>query len=156
MPPVHRDGAQLGTEHRPDASNATTMLKITCGPAKGGRQRATSRRRYPRNWPEISRAIRFGRAGGRCECTGECGAGHAGRCEARHGQAHPVTGSRVVLTTAHRDHTPENCAPENLFAACQRCHLAYDRDQHRESAAWTRAGRPARQLELFTMTGAAA
>jgi hypothetical protein len=60
--------------------------------------RAAEQRRYPRNWPEISKAIRFDRAGGRCECTGERGAGHEGRCEARHRQPHPVTGSKVVLT----------------------------------------------------------
>ena len=83
--------------------------------------RAANRGRYPADWPQISVAIRFGRAGGQCECGGECGTGHAGRCEARHGQAHPVTGSLVVLTTAHRDHMPEHCCPANLFAACQRC-----------------------------------
>jgi 5-methylcytosine-specific restriction endonuclease McrA len=118
--------------------------------------RAADRRRYPHDWPEISKAIRFGRAGGRCECAGECGAGHEGRCEARHGQPHPVTGSKVVLTTAHRDHQPENCDPANLFAACQRCHLRYDADLHRANAAWTRAGRPDQQLELFPGTEAAA
>lgn len=111
--------------------------------------RSADKRRYPPNWQQISKSIRFDRAGGRCECTGECGAGHQGRCEARHGQPHPVAGSKVVLTTAHRDHEPRNCAPENLFAACQRCHLRYDRDQHAATRAWTRAGRPDVQLELF-------
>jgi len=45
--------------------------------------RAADRGRYPADWPQISVAIRFGRAGGQCECAGECGTGHAGRCEAR-------------------------------------------------------------------------
>ena len=112
--------------------------------------RPADKRRYPPNWRQISKSIRFDRAGGRCECTGECGAGHKGRCEARHGQPHPVTGSKVVLTTAHRDHEPRNCAPENLFAACQRCHLRYDAELHKANAAWTRAGRPPVQLELFS------
>lgn len=112
--------------------------------------RAADKRRYPPNWRQISKSIRFDRAGGQCECTGECGAGHEGRCEARHGQPHQVTGSKVVLTTAHRDREPRNCAPENLFAACQRCHIWYDRDQHRANAAWTSAGRPPVQLELFS------
>jgi hypothetical protein len=156
MPPVYGDGPQVGTEGHLDASNATTTLKITRGFVKGGRQRATSRRRYPRNWPEVSKAIRFGRAGGRRECTGECGAGHEGRCEARHGQPHPVTASKVVLTTAHLDHTLENCNPANLRAFCRRCHLRYDADLHAATAAWTRAGRPDQQLELFPATGAAA
>ena len=118
--------------------------------------RAADKQRYPSNWPQISKAIRFDRAGSRCECTGKCGAGHEGRCEARNGQPSPYTGSKVVLTVAHLDHTPENCDPVNLRAMCQRCHLAYDRDLHRANAAWTRAGRPDIQLELFSATGAAA
>lgn len=88
------------------------------------------RQRYPANWPEISHRIRFERAGGRCECQGECGHDHSGRCEAKHGLPHPVTGSKVVLTTAHRNHTPEDCRDEVLFAACQRCHLSFDRAHH--------------------------
>jgi 5-methylcytosine-specific restriction endonuclease McrA len=44
----------------------------------------------------------------------------------------------VVLTTAHRDHMPEHCAETNLFAACQRCHLAYDSGHHRETRNRTR------------------
>jgi hypothetical protein len=98
--------------------------------------------RYPPDWPEISKRIRFDRAGGRCECIGECGT-HAGRCWAEHGQEHPDTGSRVVLTTAHRDHQPENCDDDNLFAGCQRCHLAYDAHIHAANAARTRATRRA-------------
>lgn len=105
--------------------------------------RAAERHRYPPDWPAISKAIRFGRAAGRCECEGECGTGHAGRCTARHGQPAPASGKTVVLTTAHRDHQPENCDPGNLFAACQRCHLAYDAQLHRLNAARTRVGRAA-------------
>ena len=111
---------------------------------------------YPRNWPEISTSVKVGRAGGRCECSGQCGSGHEGRCEARPGQPHPITGSMVVLSVAYRDHEPRNCSLENLFAACQRCHIWFDRDQHRETAAWTRAGRPPIQLELDLFPGAAA
>lgn len=37
---------------------------------------------------------------------------------------------RIVLTIAHLDHTPENCAPENLAALCQKCHLNYDQQYH--------------------------
>lgn len=33
---------------------------------------------------------------------------------------------RVVLTVAHLDHIPENCADDNLRAWCQRCHNIYD------------------------------
>jgi hypothetical protein len=75
--------------------------------------------RYPKNWPDISRTIRFDRAGGRCE---ECGA--------KNYRPHPDTGSKVVLTVAHLNHTPEDCRPENLRALCQRCHLHLDRHIH--------------------------
>jgi hypothetical protein len=93
-----------------------------------------NRGRYPSDWKAISLRIRFARAGGQCECDGRCGQDHAGgRCAARHGLPHPDTGSVVVLTTMHLDHTPENCADDNLSAGCQRCHLRYDRAHHAES-----------------------
>lgn len=94
--------------------------------------------RYPKGWPAISSRIRFERAEGRCECDGECGRLHAGRCHATHGRPHPITGSKVVLTVAHLDHTPENCDDANLRAMCQRCHLSYDGPHHAETAAQTR------------------
>lgn len=100
--------------------------------------RPENRKRYPADWKAISARIRFVRAASRCECAGECGLDHDGRCTAQHGHAHPATGSKVVLTTAHRDHTPENVDDSNLFAACQRCHLRYDAAHHRETAAATR------------------
>lgn len=80
---------------------------------------------YPPDWAEISQRIRFERAGGRCEFEVN---GH--RCEARHGETHPVTGSKVVLTTAHLDHDPTNNEDSNLKAGCQRCHLRYDAEHH--------------------------
>jgi hypothetical protein len=106
--------------------------------------RPENRHRYPTDWPTISWAIRDGRAGWRCECTGLCGrpAGHLagdGRCRNRQGQRTAETGARVVLTVAHLDHTPENCDPANLAAMCQGCHLHYDRDHHAETRAAARA-----------------
>jgi hypothetical protein len=98
-----------------------------------------ARRRYPTDWPAISHRIRFVRAAGRCECDGECGTGHDSRCLAVHGAPSPLTGATVVLTTAHLDHTPENCDDGNLVAMCQRCHLAYDRFHHAETRAQNRA-----------------
>jgi hypothetical protein len=94
--------------------------------------------RYPADWKAISAAIRK-RAGNRCECLGECGRGtHEGRCP--NWQSGPAygTGSRVVLTTAHLDHTPENCDPSNLRSMCQGCHLHYDREHHAQTAYRTR------------------
>lgn len=102
--------------------------------------------RYPDDWALISARIRFVRAGARCECDGRCGSrdGHLWnpigefRCVAHHMNPHPVTGSKVILTVAHLDHQPENCADENLMAMCQRCHLAYDRDHHAVTRAATK------------------
>jgi len=53
----------------------------------------------------------------------------------------------IVLTVAHLDHTPENCAEENLRALCQRCHLAYDLPHHLQTAyATRRAGKAVADL----------
>ncbi len=84
---------------------------------------------YPRDWPAISRRIRE-RAGNRCE---ECGA--------ENGRPNPRTGSRVVLTVAHLDHDPRNCADGNLRALCQLCHLRYDAAEHARNAQRTRERR---------------
>jgi hypothetical protein len=50
----------------------------------------------------------------------------------------------VVLTTAHLDHTPENCDEENLRAMCQGCHLHYDKEHHEQTR------RRTRERELLT------
>lgn len=93
--------------------------------------RPENRARYPKDWKAISHRIRFDRAGGRCECTGQCGIDHDGRCEAKHNEPHPTTGSKVVLTTMHMDHTPENNSDDNLMAGCQQCHNRYDAPMRR-------------------------
>ena len=54
----------------------------------------------------------------------------------------------IVLTIAHLDHVPENCAPENLKALCQRCHLRYDAAHHAETARVTRRKKLS-NMELF-------
>ena len=92
-----------------------------------------NRSKYPNNWEEISHRIRFERAKGRCE-----GSPAHPNCRAEHGKPHPVTGSIVVLTTAHLDHDPTNNNPANLRAWCQRCHLTYDAEHHKKHAAQTR------------------
>ena len=116
--------------------------------------RPEDRDRYPADWPDISAHIRFTRAGSRCECTGQCGTGHNGRCHARHNRPHPATGSNVVLTVAHLDHTPENCAADNLAAMCQRCHLAYDAAQHAATARRTRFAQSVTGMApLFPLNG---
>ena len=94
--------------------------------------RPENRARYPKDWKAIADAIRS-RAGQKCE-----GSPAYPDCRADNGQPHPVTGSRVVLTVAHLDHTPENCEPQNLKAMCQRCHLTYDAEHHKKTAYATR------------------
>jgi hypothetical protein len=96
--------------------------------------RPENKQRYPADWKQISASIRA-RAGNRCE-----GIDDFPECRARNGEPHPETGSVVVLTVAHLDHTPENCAPSNLRALCQRCHLHYDREQHARTRYATRRG----------------
>jgi hypothetical protein len=101
--------------------------------------------RYPADWKAIVARVRE-RSGDRCECIGECGAvwPHlgGGRCPYQHGDIN-ARGSRVVLTTAHLDHQPENCDEDNLRHMCQACHLAYDHDHHQASARATRRARKA-------------
>lgn len=99
--------------------------------------RPENRARYPKDWPEISRRIRFERAQGKCEW-----------CGAEHGQPHPVTGSIVVLTVAHLDHTPEHCWDSNLAALCQRCHNIYDRPERARHRRESRA-KAVGQLSLW-------
>ena len=96
------------------------------------------RSRYPADWEAVSLRIRE-RARGRCEW-----------CGARHGQPHPRTGSRVVLTVAHLGlptdadraagrcwgdpHDKHDVRGDNLAALCQACHLGYDHDDHVRNA----------------------
>lgn len=97
-----------------------------------------NRRRYPSDWKTISLAIKE-RAGWRCE-----GSPAYPDCRAKHGEPHPITGSKVVLTTGHLDHTPEHCQPENLKSWCQRCHNTYDLAHRIRNARITRTD----ELEL--------
>ena len=96
------------------------------------------RHRYPPDWKPRSRFVRTVRARNRCEW-----------CGAANGRPHPVTGSRVVLTTAHvYDKRPEAAGLLNLVALCQCCHLGHDRADHqaaRRAARVVRSG----QAELF-------
>ena len=105
--------------------------------------RPENRKLYPADWPAISRRIRFERADGQCEWLAD-----GVRCLARHGEPHPSTGSRVVLTVMHLDHDPANCAEGNLLAACQLHHNAYDREHRNGTRAKTMRVRKNR-AEMF-------
>ena len=101
-----------------------------------------NRARYPKDWKAIVERVRE-RSGDRCE-----GSPRWPDCRASNGQPHPETGSRVVLTTAHLDHTPENCDLANLRHWCQRCHLVYDQAHHAKSRAARKRAAAATQ-EMF-------
>lgn len=95
---------------------------------------------YRDGWAELSQHVRFERAGGVCEfCE-----------EAKHGEPHPRTGSKVVLTTAHLRHNEMSTDPDDFAAMCQLCHLTYDAPAHRKERAATRlvAGG---QLAMFSI-----
>jgi hypothetical protein len=123
--------------------------------------RPEEKARYPADWPEISRRIRE-REGQKCKW---CGAPNGAtilrdKKDPRKFKVHPVGSCclggdpdckgavKVVLTVAHLDHTPENCADDNLVALCQRCHLTYDAKHHASTARETRE-RASGQRRLF-------
>ena len=92
-------------------------------------------KRYPPYWKQFSRYIRWERAAGRCECSGQCGL-HGGpngnrRCEEVNHRPAKWAKGRVVLTTAHLCSCDPPCShPTHVIAACQRCHLRIDRHLH--------------------------
>jgi hypothetical protein len=124
--------------------------------------RPENRARYPANWPDIVAQVRE-RSGDCCEGSpaypdcrvpnGAVGYRTEGRwvqlggsideaglaIDAAVEDGFKVT--RIVLTTGHLDHVPENCELSNLRHWCQRCHLHYDREHHAETAYATRRAR---------------
>jgi hypothetical protein len=122
-----------------------------------------NKHRYPKDWPQIRLAVLV-RSHWRCEWCGvrdrawgwrdHTGKFHEVRkrplIEAHprnmrlrppftlQSDAGPLKIIEVVITIAHLDHSPENCALENLKAGCQRCHLTYDKDHHAKNAYATR------------------
>lgn len=90
---------------------------------------------YPPGWKLFAATIRVGRAGNRCECTGECGLHRPDplphRCIERHGHKAIYAKGRVLLTTAHLCHCSPKCMnPDHVKSMCQRCHLRLDRFVH--------------------------
>lgn len=129
--------------------------------------RESEKHRYPKDWKAISKRIRFERAGGECEFIMANGQ----RCRAPHGELifryksnleewrYPGSvdlcegdddcrGVTVILTVAHLDNQPGNCADDNLKALCQLHHLRLDGKHHARNAAATRRAKK-NNLELF-------
>ena len=113
---------------------------------------------YPIDWPQISVAVRFQRAGSKCE---QCGRPHRTRVahlgdgrwwdEAsrswRSDRGKRITiragfslaavqTTYVVIACEHLDHDPGNNQPSNLRALCQRCHMIHDAAEHRWQRWW--------------------
>jgi hypothetical protein len=120
---------------------------------------------YPIDWPEMSRIVRFTRAGGRCE---HCLRPHGQRVTFIYGtdgiwwdveirgwrdgrgrrlryapdfiplDAIRITRTPVYLATAHLNHDPTYSGPRwrNLAALCQRCHMIHDAAEHRRRRWW--------------------
>lgn len=87
---------------------------------------------YHPKWTLIVRLIRK-RSENKCE-----GSPKYPQCTAINGELHPITGSKVVLSTAHMDHDKNNNRFSNLKHLCQRCHLNHDIKQHAENRKYGR------------------
>jgi hypothetical protein len=93
---------------------------------KRSQKMAMDKSKYPPNWDELSHQLRE-EVGWKCEW-----------CGAKYGEPHPDTGSIVVLSVAHLNHTPADCERSNLVVLCARCHLRYDARFHAQNARQTR------------------
>lgn len=107
---------------------------------------------YPAHWRELSRHVRFERAGSRCQ---RCGRPHLARLRClpdgrwfdeaartwRDRRGRParwpdlvevarLRTTRVVLAAAHLDGNPANNRLGNLRSLCQRCHVLHDVPHH--------------------------
>ena len=102
------------------------------------------RKHYGPKWEKLSAFLRE-QAGQRCECRGECGTDHGGRCQAEQGkpleppapavdlwgeELEVEPGKPQQLTVAHLNQIAGDDRPENLRVMCAGCHLRYDRFQH--------------------------
>lgn len=80
---------------------------------------------YPDNWDEVRERIRI-RAKDKCEWCGAVNHSYVNRITRELCLQDEENTIRIVCTTAHLDHNPENCDDENLAFLCQRCHNRYD------------------------------
>jgi len=92
-----------------------------------------NKKRYPKNWKQISEDIRFNRAGNRCEVCGAINYSWVNRKSREICLSDEDDAIRIILTVAHLDHTPENCDYSNLKAMCQKCHNNYDKTHRKQT-----------------------
>jgi len=91
-----------------------------------------NKNRYPDNWPEIRERIRI-RAKDKCENCGVVNYSWINRTSRNICLQDEENAIKVICTTAHLDHTPENCDDNNLKFLCQRCHNRYDAKHRKQT-----------------------
>jgi len=91
-----------------------------------------NKNRYPQNWKEIVSRIRE-RANDKCEWCGVVNHSHINRITREICLPDEDHAIYVVCTTAHLDHTPENCDDSNLAFLCQKCHNKYDMPHRKQT-----------------------
>jgi hypothetical protein len=92
--------------------------------------------KYHKDWKHIVARIRE-RAGNKCEWCGISNHLFVNSKTREICLKDEENAIRIVCTTAHLDHNPENCKDENLAFLCQKCHNTYDvphRKQTRRNA----------------------
>jgi len=105
---------------------------------------------YHPKWTLIVRLVKrraFLRFGQDC-CEGSP---YYPQCRAQNYAPHPVSGSFVVLTTAHLDGDKDNNRFWNLKRLCQRCHLRHDLGHHIMNRRYGRHHGRKHQLKLFPL-----
>ena len=158
---VHAVQAQVafGNVHKGRTAKRNGTLLLNAGLRRRGIM-PIDKSRYPSNWEEISRRIRFERAGGRCEWCGAPNGKWIIRNPDDRAQYHvlgeslhdetlalesPIHPTLVILTVHHRGitrvdgrpgdpHDKMDCRDENLAALCQRCHWIADLPIHIQRA----------------------
>lgn len=94
---------------------------------------------YPANWRDEIRPQALMRANYKCQFCGVRQRAKGYRlsngtfidCDDHEQRWANQAGHKIItiyLSVIHLDHTPMNCHPLNLKAACQKCHNFYDKD----------------------------
>lgn len=96
-----------------------------------------NKNRYPGNWSKIVERIRM-RADNKCENCGVPNYSFINRITREQCLRDDENAIRIVCTTAHLDHTPENCEDSNLKFLCQKCHNNYDIKHRKETRYYTK------------------